>query len=396
MIPNISLHSTTRLGLNIFLLLMGVVALRLAESVIIPLLIALMLASVLGPAAMWLHRVLKIRWTLACLLVIFGLLMFNVLLTLIFVLSASRLAQKLPSPHDDEQVIEMYKRVRAKVESISPVPLDPDLFPPAPQRAADVRIFQYLSEAAPRVTQEVARYLGSWLWQWLLIVFILLFLLLEGRMLARRVVAIFGPRPEVQARAAEVLTDMAGQVRRYLVVRTIINFGLALVMGVIYQLLGLSQGWTWAFLLAVLNYIPYLGPLVSGVPPFIDAFLSASPVGAIIVTIFYAVVIVLEGYLIVPLAMGRSMDLNATTVMLACLFWDLVWGTTGLFLAMPIMAALKAILYHIPEGRAWADLMSTSDEVPKPVVIVPPADGANGDGLVGTPAASHGPPGHGL
>ena len=61
MIPNISLHSATRLGINIFLLLAGVVALRLGESVIIPLIIALLLASVLGPAAMWLHHGAAVR-----------------------------------------------------------------------------------------------------------------------------------------------------------------------------------------------------------------------------------------------------------------------------------------------------------------------------------------------
>jgi len=68
----------------------------------------------------------------------------------------------------------------------------------------------------------------------------------------------------------------------------------------------------WAILLAILNYVPYLGPIVAGLPPFVDAFLSTSPAGAVIVTIFYAAVILLEGYLIVPLVMGRSMDLNAT------------------------------------------------------------------------------------
>jgi predicted PurR-regulated permease PerM len=390
MIPNVSLHSSTRLGLNIFLLLAGVVALRLAESVIIPLLIALLLASVLGPAAAWLHNVLKIRWSIACLVVIFGLLLFNGLLTLVFVLMASRLAQQFPSPHDDEQIIKLYKNVRDRVEAISPVPLDEELFPPNPQRATDVRVLQYLAEAAPGMTREVVRYLSSWLWQWILIIFILLFLLLEGRMLARRVVAIFGPSAEVQARAGEVLRAMAEQVRRYVIVRTIINFGLALIMGVIYQLLGLSQGWTWAFALAILNYIPYLGPLIAGAPPFMDAFLSptAGPVSAIIVTIFYTIMIVVEGYLIVPLLMGRSMDLNATTVMLACLFWELVWGLTGLFLAMPIMAALKAILQQIPEGQPWADLMSTSDEIPKPVVIPPDlGNGASGNGLADAPAA---------
>src|ERR1700731_5306626 len=59
--------------------------------------------------------------------------------------------------------------------------------------------------------------------------------------------------------------------------------------------------------------------------------------------------------------MGRSMELNATTVMLACLFWELVWGLPGLFLAMPLMAAIKAICAHVPGWRPWANLMSSSE-----------------------------------
>src|SRR5439155_20888447 len=110
-----------------------------------------------------------------------------------------------------------------------------------------------------------------WLWQWILILFILLFLLLEGRMLTRRAVEVSGPSKEIQARAGAILRDMARQVRTYVVWRTIINFGLAVVVGVVYQLAGLHEPWTWAMLLAILNYIPYLGPIVAGVPPVLDA-----------------------------------------------------------------------------------------------------------------------------
>jgi hypothetical protein len=85
--------------------------------------------------------------------------------------------------------------------------------------------------------------------------------------------------------------------------------------------------------------------------------------------VVYWVVIILEGYLIVPLVMGRSMDLNATTVMLACLFWELVWGPTGLFLAMPIMAGVKSVCTHVTGWWQWANLMS-SDEV-----VAPPEPG---------------------
>src|SRR5260370_30082973 len=67
-------------------------------------------------------------------------------------------------------------------------------------------------------------------------------------------------------------------------------------------------------------------------------------------------------------------------VVLAGLFWELVWGTLGLFLAMPLMAAMKAICYHVPGWRPWANLMSTGVEEHRPVILSPPSsDGAAAD-----------------
>jgi predicted PurR-regulated permease PerM len=368
---NVPLNTATRLGLNVLGLLAMVVALRLGETVFIPTIIALLVAAVLGPGAVWLHKKLKIRWTLACITVITLLVLFNLLITMVFALAITRMLQVVP--RTDEDLLKTYNSFRAKLDQISPVPLDEDLFPENPQEVSKIQAFQYLSEAAPKFFQQLAIYGGNWLWQLILILFILLFLLLEGRMLTRRVVEIFGPSEEVKAKVTTVLIEMARQVRTYLVWRTIINFGLAVVVGVVYQLAGLKQAWTWAIMLAILNYVPYLGPLVAGIPPVLDAFLSISALGAVNVLIFFVLIIVLEGYLVVPLLMGRSMDLNATTVMLACLFWDLVWGTVGLFLAMPLMAAIKSICYSVPGWRPWANLMSAAEEEPQPVILAPPA-----------------------
>ena len=160
---------------------------------------------------------------------------------------------------------------------------------------------------------------------------------------------------------------MAHQVRTYLVWRTIINIGVAIFLGLVYRWAGLAQPWTWAILSAILFYIPYLGPIIAGIPPVVDAFVSSShPAAALGIMLFYLVVTIIEGYIIVPVVMGRSMELNATTVMLSCLFWELVWGVVGLFLAMPIMAAIKAICFHVPGWQPWANLMSISEEEPKP------------------------------
>ncbi|HVS37583.1 MAG TPA: AI-2E family transporter, partial [Gemmataceae bacterium] len=207
------------------------------------------------------------------------------------------------------------------------------------------------------------------LWGAILILFVLLFLLIEGKMLSRHLVSIFGTSDKAQRRVVEALKDMATQIRSYLVWRTIINFSMAIFLGLLYEFLGLSQPWAWALLTAILWYVPYIGPIVAGFPPIIDAFINSpfdwAPLG---ILVFYTLFVMLEGYFVVPVLMGRSMELNATTVMLACLFWELVWGLPGLFLAMPLMAAVRTICMHVPDWHPWANLMGTREDPPPPKV----------------------------
>src|SRR5262249_38618052 len=157
----------------------------------------------------------------------------------------------------------------------------------------------------------------------ILIMFVLLFLLLEGRMLTRRLVELLGPSKEAQALAVAALADMAHQVRSYLWSRTLINILLGCVVGVVYHFMGLSQPVTWGLITAILCYVQYIGPIIAGAFPLVDGFLNLeSPINTIWIFAFYLAIITLEGYVIVPVVMGRSMEMNATTVMLACLFWE--------------------------------------------------------------------------
>ena len=165
--------------------------------------------------------------------------------------------------------------------------------------------------------------------------------------------------------ARPVLDDVRGFDAAFFRIGNVVNVVLAAVLLAVYHLIGLRHGWTWALLTAIACYVPYLGPIVAGIPPILDAFISCPslwyPIGLLV---FYVGIVTLEGYIIVPVVMGRSMELNATTVMLACLFWELVWGLPGLFLAMPLMAAVKAICYHVPGWRPWANLMGTRESDP--------------------------------
>ena len=361
---NFNLTPAMRIGLNVLMLLGAIVALRLGQTIFIPLVIAALLASILWPSANRLHQFYRLPWPVACIFPVVVLIVLNLVVTFGFIAAVPRLLQDLP--RDEARQQELYDKFRNRIDKISPWQLDPEYFP---EKAVDSQAFQYVQHllTGSYVTDAIVWFSGhvfTWLFQFVLILFILLFLLFEGRMLMRRLTEVFGTSPVVRNKVLETLNEMTMSVRAYLIWRTLINIGLALVIGAIYQAMGLHQGWTWGLLAGVLSYIPYIGPIIAGIPPLLDAFVHLSPMHALGVLVIYTTIVTLEGYLVVPLVMGRHMDLNATTVMLACLFWDLVWGVPGLFLAMPLMAAVKAICDHVPGWKPWANLMSADESEP--------------------------------
>lgn len=381
---NMNLSDVTRIGLNVLGFLGVVVILRLGETLFVPVVIAILLAALLWPAVRWLNQKLRCAWSLASLIVVMGVVLLNLGLTLGFALAVPRMVQGLPGPNPASQQ-QFYTQVRNQIEKISPVPLDPEYLPP---NADESRVFQYIQKSLEQGTGiadailKLAYYGNMWMWQWVLIMFVLLFLLMEGRMLTRRLVEIVGPSKEAQALAVTALSDMALQVRGYLWWRTLINILLGCVVGTFYYFMGLKQPWVWGMLTAVLCYVPYIGPIIAGVFPLIDGFLYLdNPMHTLWILAFYVAIVTLEGYIVVPVVMGRSMEMNATTVMIACLFWELVWGVPGLFLAMPVMAAIKTVLHHMPGMRPWANLMGTAEPPPATEEVPEPLPAPNSEAI---------------
>ncbi len=360
---NLNLTTATRIGLNLLALLGVAVSFYLGASVFIPLTISVLIASVLFPAERFLHDRLYFPWFFACLVILLAVVALFLLVFIAFAIAIPRTIEGLPKTEDEWK--EQYRKIQSNLNQVVPYKLDHAL-PPDPDQS---NVFRYAKDffTGPKVSDAIVALIkvgGVYLWQSILIMFITLFLLLEGQMLADKVRAIFGPSSRTQERITKALAEIAEAIRKYLVWRTIVNLVLALVLGTVYYAAGLKYWYLWALLVAVLSYIPYLGTIAAGIPPILDALFFSDPAIALIIGIVYTGVVTFEGYIIVPWVMGRSMDLNATTVLLACLIWDLLWGMAGLFLAMPIMAAVKAICMQVDGWQGWGDLMSSGPAKP--------------------------------
>lgn len=189
------------------------------------------------------------------------------------------------------------------------------------------------------------------------IFFLVFFILIGGPGFRRRVVQAAGKERET---TGEILDDINWQVQRFLLVRLITSVIVALATAVALGLMGVRQATFWGLAAGIFNSIPYFGPVivsgglaVVGLIQFGDLF-KAAQISAVAL-----VVTSLEGWLLTPPLMGKAAKMNAITVFLGLLLWSWIWGVWGTILAVPMLAAMKAVCDHVdglkPLGRLMGD-----------------------------------------
>ena len=191
------------------------------------------------------------------------------------------------------------------------------------------------------------------------VMFILLYFLLayDGVFLAKITRSI--PRLTDKKRAVSIVREIEMQISRYLLTITLINIGLGTAVGLTVYLLGLPNPIMWSVLVAVLNFVPYLGAITGVVCMTLGAVLSFDSLGyAMVFPASYLLLAALEGNFITPMVLGRSLTLNPVVILIALIFWGWMWGISGMILAVPILATFKIFCDHIEPMSPIAELIS--------------------------------------
>jgi predicted PurR-regulated permease PerM len=159
--------------------------------------------------------------------------------------------------------------------------------------------------------------------------------------------------------AVGIAHDIEAQISRYLFTVTAINVCLGVAVGTAVGLLGLRNPVMWGVMVALLNFVPYLGALTGIICMTIGAALSFDSLGyAFVFPAVYLCFGVLEGSFITPWIMGRSLTLNPVIILLSLTFWGWMWGIIGIILAVPILAAFKILCAHIKPMEPLAEFLS--------------------------------------
>ncbi len=331
------------------LALLGVVyALYVARGLLLPLVLAAVLALLLAPVVIWLQR-LYIPRPLAAFLMVAGLAGALVLAVTLLAQPAANWAGRAPQLARELEW-ELYPLTR-KVEEVS-------------QAVQQVEALASVSDQAPAngegavrvqsmsLTTMLMRQTRSFLIAMLVVFFLLYFLLASSDRLWRNTLKAL-PDWRSRRRLVVVTRRLQREISRYLLTFTVINLTLGVVVTAICFAFGVPNPLLWGAVTGALNFIPYLGPTLALGVLTVVSLLSDVQGPAFAVPIAFAVLTTIEGQFVTPTVMGRSLALNPVFVFTGLIFWGWLWGAIGALLAVPLMVSIKIICDNV-EGLQGA------------------------------------------
>ena len=150
--------------------------------------------------------------------------------------------------------------------------------------------------------------------------------------------------------------EVDAKVRRYIATKVSTSAATGVLVGVILWLFGLELAMVFGVLAFLLNFIPSVGSIIATLLPLPIAliqFESGFMVAACVALPGLAQISI--GNVLEPKLMGEGLDLHPLTVLIALIFWGLVWGVPGMLLATPITAVLRIVLDRIEINPALSE-----------------------------------------
>jgi predicted PurR-regulated permease PerM len=195
-------------------------------------------------------------------------------------------------------------------------------------------------------------------------VIITLFLMAGGPPMIARMTAAFFDHLKAN-HILRLIEKVRSEVGHFYVTTAFINLGLGVATTVAMIGWGMPTPYLWGSLAAVLNFIPYIGPIMTLVLLTLVAIVSFDGLGHVVgVALTFAGLTILEGQLIQPWVVGRRLEVNPLLIFLALWFGGFFWGIAGVILATPTLVALKVIAEHSVNGDSMLQFLGPNDPSP--------------------------------
>lgn len=174
------------------------------------------------------------------------------------------------------------------------------------------------------------------------------FFFVAGRQTIRQRVTLSFISRENRLAVLHIVAEIERNLATWLSTTSLINAGLGAVMAVILLLLQVPNAVMWGVFIFMLNFVPYVGPLIMATLLAVVGFLTFEETWrALLPVAAYVSVESLEGHVLTPQVMGSRLHINPFVVFIAIVFWTWMWGPAGAILAMPLLITGRVVLAQL-------------------------------------------------
>ncbi|PHI21065.1 hypothetical protein CEQ90_05135 [Lewinellaceae bacterium SD302] len=333
---------------KILLVLSVFTLLYLGKALLVPLVVAALLALILNPLHQW---ALDRGWnyTAATSMAMFVLLLFFAGLFVAVGTQGARFIEDLPQIK--ERVMNKYYDLKGDVLSIGG-----NSSQEGEKKVSDDKNQSTDIITSSRAMDAMTKTLGILGTFALMLVYVVLLLSQKERL--REFVLRRAP-DEQRGLTHQTLNESRDVAQKYLRGRLILIAILTVLYSIGFMIVGLDYAIVIAVLAATLSIIPYIGNIIGGLIALALSLTgdggSSTQVIGIIVTI--SVAQTLESYILTPLIVGKEVSINPLTTIIAVVGFNILWGPVGAIVAIPIIAMFRIVCSHVDGLRDYAYLL---------------------------------------
>ncbi|WP_184003260.1 AI-2E family transporter [Stakelama sediminis] len=144
---------------------------------------------------------------------------------------------------------------------------------------------------------------------------------------------------------ARVIQNVVDDTSAYLGTITLINLSLGLIVSLALWAIGMPTPLMWGGIVALLNYIPYLGPIMAAMLLAVGGLMTYTDLWwALMPAVLMIGAHLIEANAITPLIVGHRLTINPILILVSLSFWGWVWGTPGALLAVPLLIIIQTVV----------------------------------------------------
>ncbi len=333
----------------ISILLLGYLA-KIGDTILIPMILGLLFSLLLIPLSNFMERKLHFPRTLAGILSV--ILFFGVLGYGLFLLASQLTLLKEDFPAFKQQIMDGVGNLQTWVSQQFGI-----------QHKDQI---DFINKTASKSVDSGTLFLGTALVSLssLFILFVFTFLYTFFLLIYRGHIVkflLFVNRVEDRPIVLDVVQQVQYVVKKYLTGLLIQMSLVSLLVFIVLSLIGVKYSLLLALITGVFNVLPYVGIFSSMLIIAILTFATSSFTHVVLVIIALIIIHMIDSNFIVPKIVGSKVKVNSLFAMLSIIIGEMVWGISGMFLAIPILAIVKIIMDRIKELKPWGFLLGEED-----------------------------------